>query len=256
MELSLDPHCLEMYTSSSQQARCLSEGWAENNLYCPSCLQPRVLREKAGTEVIDFRCPGCSERYNLKSSKDSFRRRVRDSEYHTFLHAVKTRTAGNLVLMHYDKTRLRVIDLEVIPHFFMTLSCIIPSNPTKPKSRSRPWTGCSISLEMIPQDGHVEMVTDERIKDPQSVHEQYSKTATLLMRKSWEGRGWTADVLRCVRDLRKSSFTLQELCSYENELQKLHPQNKNVQAKMRQQLQTLRDNNILRFIGQGQYELL
>jgi hypothetical protein len=37
-------------------------------------------------------------------------------------------------------------------------------------------------------------------------------------------RGWTADVLRCIRELDKRSFTLKEVyASYVKELQRLHP---------------------------------
>jgi len=184
-----------------------------------------------------------------------FEGKVRDAEYHTFLRSIEQRTNPNQVLMHYDKPRLLVVDLEVIPRFFFTASCVIPSKPTKPKSRGKPWQGCSISLEMVPEDGHVEIVRNERIENPQQVHEKYTRAAKLLVRKTLEGRGWTTDVLRCVRDLRKSSFTLQEVYAFTDELQRLHPENRNVHPKIRQQLQILRDNGMLKFLGAGRYEL-
>ncbi|MGD0690671.1 MAG: DpnI domain-containing protein [Candidatus Bathyarchaeia archaeon] len=257
MDLSLDPRCLDMYTSSLQQARCLSEGWAENNLYCPSCLQPTLSREKASTKVLDFRCPQCYQTYNIKASMKPFAERVRDAEYHTFMQAVEERTNPNLVLMHYDKPRLRVVDLEVIPRFFFVPSCIIPSKPTRPKSRGKPWQGCYISLELVPYDGRIRIIEDERIEDRQMVHDKYLSTAKLLLRKTVEGRGWTADVLRCVRALRRQAFTLEEFCqAYQEELQSLHPKNRFIRAKIRQQLQVLRDNAIMRFRGGGNYELV
>ena len=59
---------------------------------------------------------------------------------------------------------------------------------------------------MVPEDGHVAIVRDEQIENIQKVHEKYLRTAKLLARKTLEGRGWTADVLRCVRDLKEISF--------------------------------------------------
>ncbi len=234
----------------------MGENWTESNFYCPSCLETRVSRQKASTKVIDFRCPRCNQTYNVKASKTPFGRRVRDAEYATFMQAIRERKNPNLVLLHYDKPRLLVVDLEVIPRFFFSSSCVIPSKPTLPKSRSKPWQGCDVSLERVPVDGHIEMVEEGRIVDPEKVNQKYHRAEKLLLRRTINGRGWTADVLRCVRDLRKSPFTLHEVYAYENELQRLHPENRFVIAKIRQQLQILRDHGILRFAGDGRYELL
>jgi len=68
-------------------------------------------------------------------------------------------------------------------------------------------------------------------------------------------RGWTLDVLGAVRRLEKPRFSLQELYAFEAYLQGLHPQNKNVRPKIRQQLQVLRDLGLIRFVGLGEYEL-
>ena len=256
MELTLDPRCLETYArSASQQARCLSEGWAEENLYCANCLQPKLLVEKPGNRVFDFRCPQCRQTFNLKASMRPFEVRVADGQYDVFMRSVEDRINTNLVLMHYDRPRLVVLDLELIPQFFFTTSSVIPRNPTQPKSRSKPWRGCDISLAMVPEDGHVTLVKDERIEHREKVHETYQRTAKLLLQKSLRGRGWTTDVLRCVRDLRKSSFTLQDVYAYERKLQTLHPENKNVRPKIRQQLQVLRDHSFIVFEGKGQYRL-
>ncbi len=43
---------------------------------------------------------------------------------------------------------------------------------------------------------------------------------------------------------------------YEKCFKELHPQNNNIQAKIRQQLQILRDNRILKFEKRGIYEVI
>ena len=52
--------------------------------------------------------------------------------------------------------------------------------------------------------------------------------------------GWTLDVLNAVRRLRKSEFTTAEMYSFTRELEALHPDNRHVKDKIRQQLQVLR----------------
>ncbi len=66
-------------------------------------------------------------------------------------------------------------------------------------------------------------------------------------------RGWTLDVLNVLRNLRDSRFSLQDIYAYEAQLAALHPANRNVRPKIRQQLQVLRDLRFLDFLGDGHY---
>lgn len=50
--------------------------------------------------------------------------------------------------------------------------------------------------------------------------------------------------------INKSEFTLLDVYEFENKLHSLYPKNNNIKAKIRQQLQILRDNN---FLGNGRY---
>ena len=65
----------------------------------------------------------------------------------------------------------------------------------------------------------------------------------------------------CVRKMqemtRSDEFVLQEFYkAFEDYLGGLHPENRNVQPKIRQQLQILRDNGILEFLNGGHYRVL
>jgi len=53
----------------------------------------------------------------------------------------------------------------------------------------------------------------------------------------------------------KEEFTLSELYSYREELARLHPKNRNIEAKIRQQLQLLRDRGVIEFLGKGRYAI-
>ncbi|HUR24513.1 MAG TPA: hypothetical protein VM327_00675 [Candidatus Thermoplasmatota archaeon] len=66
--------------------------------------------------------------------------------------------------------------------------------------------------------------------------------------------GWAQDVARVVARL-PSRFELADAYRFAPELGRLHPENHNVQAKIRQQLQVLRDEGRLRFLDDdGRYE--
>jgi type II restriction enzyme len=70
-----------------------------------------------------------------------------------------------------------------------------------------------------------------------------------------EAQGWLLDVLTCVDRLKKTEFSLDEIYRFERSLKAKHPANNNVRAKIRQQLQILRDRGILDFVRPGKYRL-
>lgn len=51
-------------------------------------------------------------------------------------------------------------------------------------------------------------------------------------------------------------FTLEDIYQFEPELATLHPDNKHVKDKIRQQLQVLRNKNYLEFVSRGRYRLI
>jgi type II restriction enzyme len=58
-----------------------------------------------------------------------------------------------------------------------------------------------------------------------------------------------------VEALNKREFDIEEIYAFEDHLGRLYPANQNVKPKIRQQLQRLRDQNYLEFIGRGRYRL-
>ncbi|UCE74524.1 MAG: hypothetical protein JSV56_02145 [Methanomassiliicoccales archaeon] len=72
-----------------------------------------------------------------------------------------------------------------------------------------------------------------------------------LRKKRLATKGWLSDVLTCVRGLDKKEFTLKEMYGFEDRLQELHPDNKHVRDKIRQQM--LRDERVVEFVSRGHY---
>jgi type II restriction enzyme len=80
--------------------------------------------------------------------------------------------------------------------------------------------------------------------------------STLFLRGRGEAaRGWLIEVMRCVEALGRAAFTLDDVYGFEAELAALYPGNRNVRPKIRQQLQVLRDQGYLQFLGRGRYRL-
>jgi type II restriction enzyme len=68
-------------------------------------------------------------------------------------------------------------------------------------------------------------------------------------------RGWTLDVLNAIRRLGKTDFTTTDAYAFTRELEQLHPDNRHVRDKIRQQLQVLRDIGLLLHVDRGLWRL-
>jgi type II restriction enzyme len=252
MNLCFDTGKAAGYKSHSQIARVLTESWAASNLYCVSCKSNRLEPARDNTQVIDFVCESCSEQYQLKSRSKPLRNKVVDAAYKPMVDSIRRNAAPNFLFMHYQKDAYCVQDLLVIPRFFVTLSCIEKRTPLNPEARRAGWVGCNILLTELPADGKIPVIRDGRIMPRAQTRELYDRFRFLSDKKP-DVRGWTADVLKVVRDIGKKEFTLREVYAYEDYLGKLHPDNTHIRPKIRQQLQLLRDLGILRFTAPGRY---
>ncbi len=244
----------EKYKSNSQRARVLTENWFNHQMYCPCCLNNNVTSYPNNKKVYDFLCEKCSADYQLKASNKKFTTRVLDGEFKTMMTAVNHNIAPNFFLLHYSNEDWYVKDLSLIPKLFITPTVIEKRNICYPVGRTNGWTGCNILLTRIPDEGNIFVVRNEKIIEREMVNETWKKMSFLNLKKT-NARGWTADVLRCVEDLKKEEFTLRDIYKSKAYLKELYPNNKHVTDKIRQQLQILRDNHIINFVSPGKYRL-
>lgn len=68
--------------------------------------------------------------------------------------------------------------------------------------------------------------------------------------------GWLEDDLDCVNRITDDVFTLDDIYTFEEELQEKYSKNNHVKDKIRQKLQVLRDNGYIEFMGNGEYRKL
>ena len=136
----------------------------------------------------------------------------------------------------------------------MTESAIQERPPLAPTAKRAGWVGCNILLDRLPQDGRIPVIAFGDVLPKEDVRKSWTRF-TFLRGKTAQSRGWTADVMACVRTLGKRVFTLEEVYGFERDLQALHQDNRHVRDKIRQQLQVLRDHGVLKFTKRGSYEL-
>ena len=68
--------------------------------------------------------------------------------------------------------------------------------------------------------------------------------------------GWRLDTFNVVSKIPTNVFELEQAYAYKQDLQKLHPENRYIKAKIRQQLQELRDLGLIEFLGGAVYRKL
>ena len=256
MKLTLDEQLAANYKSASQKARVLTEAWVDNSVFCPNCGHVDLEKYKHNKPVGDFYCNSCHEDYELKSKKSEFGSKIVDGAYTTMIKRLTSSSNPNFFLLKYDLEKFDVINFLVIPKHFFVPRIIEKRRPLAPSADRHDWVGCNILLNNIPQTGKIFFVRDRHIEPKEKVMSEWKKTLFLREEKEISAKGWLLDIMRCVDKLGKNKFTLADIYAFENELSILHPDNKHVKDKIRQQLQILRDKEYLSFIGNGEYKLI
>ena len=252
MKLSFDLELANSYHSASQIARVLTESWVQDNLYCPRCGNSSVSKFENNRPVADFFCARCQNQYELKSKSGSIAEKVNDGAYETMIKRITGNQNPDFLFMSYSKDALTVDDLIIVPKHFFTPGIIEKRKPLAPTARRAGWVGCNILVSEIPMQGKIPIIKHGEMLDQNEVLQKVHNSA-LFQTNYIDGRGWLMDVLNCINAINNKTFTLSHIYSFENELQKKHPNNHNVKPKIRQQLQFLRDKGFIEFLGDGEY---
>ncbi len=243
-----------VFVSASQNARVLSEGWIAANLFCPACGADRLRATPNNTPVADFRCAVCHEEFELKAKSGRLGRKVVDGAYGAMTARLAQPNSPNLLAMAYDRTRMRVSDLIIVPSHFLTPAIIEPRKPLGPHCRRAGWQGCNILLGEVPTAGRIALIL-QGVETPRAEVLDQWRATRFLRDVNLSARGWLLDVMKAVEDIGRPEFTLADVYAFEDRLEAIYPGNNNVRPKIRQQLQVLRDRGFLAFGGRGEYRL-
>ena len=256
MKLTFDQQLATNYKSASQKVRVLTEHWVDKFIFCPNCGRLDINKYPNNQPVADFFCSNCQEEYELKSKQSAIGTKVLDGAYRTMLERLRSTNNPNFFLLNYDLSNFSVTNFFVIPKHFFVPEIIEKRKPLAPTARRAGWVGCNILLNSIPQTGKIFFVRGGQVEPKEKVLSEWKKTLFLRDEREASARGWLLDIMRSIEKLGKQEFTLADIYVSENELRKLHPENKHIKDKIRQQLQILRDKKYLDFVDRGKYQLI
>ena len=258
MDLRLDLTVAEGYKSKSQIARRLTEDWATRNLYCLACASAHLDAARANTAVWDYSCSICGALYQLKSHDRPFGPKVSNSQYDIKIRAIAQGHAPHYAFLQYSMDTAVVSALFVVPGHFLSPAVIERRPPLPPHAKRAGWVGSNILLGQLPEEARVHVVEAGTPRSPVAVRDDWQRYQFLAGRKG----GWAADVLTCIRVLERETgskdFTLQDFYQrFETELSARHTDNRNVRAKIRQQMQVLAKGGVLLFVDRrGNYRVI
>ena len=252
MNLAFNTNLAHGYTSNSQIARLLTENWVLNNSYCPSCGDLPLIEFENNRPVADFYCKKCSEEFELKSKSGKLSNTITDGAYSTMIERINSENNPNFFFLTYTKN-WTVNDFLIIPKQFFTAEIIIKRPPLAETARRAGWIGCNIDISKVPESGKIFLIKNSEIISKKVVQQKWGSTE-FLKSKSKESRGWILDIMNCVDSIKKETFTLEEIYSFEEKLKQKYPNNNFIKDKIRQQLQILRDKAIIEFVGRGKYK--
>lgn len=255
MRLNFNEQLAENYTSASQRARVLTEGWVDKTVFCPNCGHLDIDKYPNNQPVADFYCSNCKEDYELKSKQHSIGLKIVDGAYRTMIERLQSSSNPNFFLLNYDLKKSTVLNFFVIPKHFFVPEIIEKRKPLASTARRAGWVGCNILLKNIPETGKIFFVKNRQVEPKEKVLAGWRRTLFLREKIEVDAKGWLLDVMRCIDRLGKQGFVLNDMYAFESELSKLHPDNKHIKDKIRQQLQILRDKGYLDFVSRGDYRL-
>ncbi len=256
MELIKDFHfntsLVAKYKSHSQKVRMMSEQWVSENIFCPCCGNLHISHQRNNNPVGDFICDKCREEFELKSIERHFGRKIVDGAYTTMIERITSRNNPHLFMLTYSE-ELMVKDFMFVPKFFFVPGIIEKRKPLAKTARRANWVGCNILINDVPKQGRIEVIGNRIVHNPEDIVEQY-RLALGLRKNNIESRGWLFDVLNCVNRMEGEVFKLSDMYKFVPMLKERHLSNNNVEAKIRQQLQFLRDKGFIEFLGRGIYK--
>lgn len=254
MKLVCDVSVASDYKSPLQRARVISEQWFSENAYCLACESDRLLRSAPNTRATDFSCGSCGHCYELKTFTKRPHRSVVDGAYAALMARIEANLAPTLCLLERNEC-WRVQSLTAIHSSFLTPWVIEKRAPLPESARRAGWIGCKIRIDRIPPDGEIALVSHGVVVPRQDARRGFKRFLS-LEKFSAEQRGWATLTLSIIRSLGAPNFSLSDLYDREPQFAATYPENRHIRAKIRQQLQVLRDLGVVAFKGRGFYSLV
>ncbi|WP_303850377.1 DpnI domain-containing protein [Seleniivibrio woodruffii] len=241
--------------SLSQIVRVSSETWVHENGFCANCLCG-LNKFPNNKPVADFFCPECGEQFELKSKKNKFGNKITDGAYESMVSRINSSDNPNFFFMSYNLVEMTVNDLILIPKHIFEINLIERRKPLNSTAKRAGWVGCNILFNMIPEYTKVYYIKSGSVMSRNEINFKWNQLTFFKSQDLRDSKGWLLDVILCIEKLGRKEFNLNDIYSFESWLKNRHERNNNIRAKIRQQLQVLRDRQYLEFTSRGLYKVL
>lgn len=237
-------------SSKKQIIKAITEHWTANNIFCPICWSA-LDKHKTDKPINDLFCIDCKNDFELKSEKWKFAKKIPWGSYDKAIQTIEEKPMHLFVLKYSDD--FTITNFLVVPKYFFTKDIIVK----RPKAlKNRPnYFMSDIDFSAIPESWKIHYIQNGTYKTRTQILQEWEKIK-FLENEKLESKWWIFDIMKCIEKLNKKEFSLQEMYSFEKDLQNLYPENKNIKPKIRQQLQFLRDKWYLEFSQRWKYKLL
>ena len=254
MKLGFEEEEQAPYSSGSQNARAWTERWVRDRVYCPNCGSEKINPFPNNSPLADFFCASCKEEYELKSQKAKFSDKVLDGAFEIKCERLAASNNPSLFLLNYNLQQRTVVNFLIVPKHFFIRDIIEERKPLASTARRAGWIGSYILLNKVPESGKIYIVRNGLVQPKEAVLSDWQKTL-FLRDQSLEARGWLIEVMKCVEEIGRPEFDIDDVYAFEAKLNQLYPNNRHVKEKIRQQLQVLRDRGYLEFVSRGCYRI-
>ena len=253
MDLHFNIELVKTYSSNSQVSRVLTEDWVKKNSFCPNCSYEYLYQFSNNSPVADFYCSNCKQEFELKSKSGLLSNKIVDGAYQSMINRIQSDNNPNFFFLTYNKSNWSVRDFLIIPNYYFIPDLIEKRKPLSSTAQRAGWTGCNILLDKIPSSGRIFLVNDSKIINKELVIEKWKET-DFLKDINQASKGWLIDILKCIDLIPAQIFRLEDIYKFEPTLKLKYPNNNFIKDKIRQQLQILRDKNIIEFVSRGYYK--
>jgi type II restriction enzyme len=187
----------------------------------------------------------------LKSQQKSFGARIAGASYQAAANAITENQSPSIVLLQYDKKSWFVTNVLMIHSKCLTEDSIIKRKGLSSRAERKGWIGYDLLLGNTLRTGRVPVVVHGKVIERDFVIRSW-KAAEKLAQSIGSLTGWNRDVMWYIDQL-GTSFSLEDVCAMESKWARRYPNNQNIRAKIRQQLQFLRNKGLVVFNGGGKY---
>ena len=149
----------------------------------------------------------------------------------------------------------KVNDLIFVPKHFFVPDIIEKRKPLSQSAKRAGWIGCNILVNKIPTQGKIFIISNGEICNKTDIV-NHVNISNRLITKDINSRGWLMEILNCINLIPTVEFCLADMYNFEDYLHGKFLNNNNIRAKIRQQLQILRDRKVIEFLERGKYRKL